>query len=342
MQAINRVRFTPKFMKDVRKGINSGGSKIQHVQAFIDNHQPTIKNGKLHVSGKEIVVQTRIEKLLDRLTRETVAGLGIRSLQEYVMERYAGVTRAAIKNYLQSDETMQKIRTKPAGHHRERRRGNEGATKWAVERWPNSLGADVIKFATSWNAPVKYALMVVHIKTGYPWCVEIEGETLTSKATSKKMSTILTDCRKRFGDPPRLQVDRGSEFKADFMELTERRGIQLIKVDKENTVERKNSIFQRYLIFLRQHHDWDKAFSLALKKLRALPSRITGRAPGEVKHWEVKSVKRTFRKNKGGQAKKHKFAVGDLVQYIKRNARGFLHKSYELQKDKETWAGPYL
>ena len=137
-------------MKELRKGIN-GHTKNQHAQSFIDKYDPRIKAGKLYVAGKEIIVQNRIEKLLDRLTRETVAGLGIRSLQTYVLERYAGVTRAAIKNYLQSDETMRKIRTKPAGHNKLRRRGNEGATRWAIDRWPNTLGADVIKFATSWH-----------------------------------------------------------------------------------------------------------------------------------------------------------------------------------------------
>ena len=339
MNAINRTRITPEFFKLLKKAIRSGKTTDRRVKKFLE-YNPKIKGKRVLVQGREVISQPRVEKVLDTITRTTSAGLGIRSLQAYVMDRYIGISRSAISNYLASDETMQKIRRKPAGHHGPRRRGPEGATRWAVQRWPNTLGADVIEFASSWNAPVKYALMVVHPRTGYPWCVQIEGETLKSKKTSQKMSKILTDARKRFGDPSRITVDRGSEFLGEFRELTERRGIRLILVDKENTVENKNSTFQRYLIFLLKHHDWDKAFKLALQKLRNLPNRVTGRAPASVKHHE--KLTRTYRDVSSDEEEdRQQFSVGELVYYVRRKAKGVLHKSYEVKGKGRTWDGPY-
>ena len=340
MHAINRTRITPEFYKLLKKAIREKGKTTdRRVKKFLE-YSPKIQGKRVMVQGREVITQPRVEKMLDTISRNTTAGLGIRSLQAYAQERYVGITRSAITNYLASDETMSKIRRKPQGHHGPRRRGPEGATRWAVERWPNTLGADVIKFASSWNAPVKYALMVVHPRSGYSWCVEIEGETLKSKETSKKMSQILTDARKRFGDPSRITVDRGSEFLGDFQALTERRGIRLILVDKENYVEQKNSVFQRYLVFLRKHHSWKKAFALALKKLRHLPNRITGRAPVGVKHHE-KNLTRTYRDVSSDEEDDPKtYAVGDLVYYVRRQAKGILHKSYETKGSGRTWEGP--
>ena len=116
MNAINRTRITPEFMKLLKKAIRAGKTTDRRVKKFLE-YSPKIQGKRVMVQGREVISQPRVEKMLDTISRNTTAGLGIRSLQAYAQERYIGITRSAITNYLASDETMSKIRRKPAGHH---------------------------------------------------------------------------------------------------------------------------------------------------------------------------------------------------------------------------------
>ena len=345
MQAVNRTRFTAKFLRKLRNDLRSNLSTV-----FIKKYKPTLKNSTVTIFGREVVPENSIERILDKATRETAAGLGIRSLQRWVQERYIGISRSAIANYLQSDETLASIQTRPAGSVPGRQRKNHGVTANVIAKYPNILGADTIHVARSWDAPIRYILMVVHLRTGYPWAYQmkatkmVEGErklTLSTKEVAQKIGQAVRDCTKRFGFPERLQTDPGSEFKDHVLTYLAKKGITHIALNKENTVERKNSVFQRYLVFTKKHMGWDQAFTAALRKVRALQNSVTGKAPAEVSRYD--KLPRTYRKDKGWEADKPSFEVGSYVKYIKRSARNaVLHKSYEPQSSKSTWSAPFL
>ena len=348
MQSVNRTRFNLAFMQKLRKDMRE-----KNHNAFIEKYNPRLKNGNVIIDGKQVIPEKSVERILDKVTRKSAAPLGIRSLQDYIQQRYIGITRSTIKNYLQSDPTLGEIRQRPAGGGVGRRtEKNHGITKWVVDKWPNTIGADCIKIAGSWDAPIQYILMAVHLRTGYPWAFQLKKKkpckkdsskmcfVLDSAEVKKKLTSVIADCTKRFGFPNRIQTDRGGEFKSLVEKLLNRKGIRKVLVDKENTVERKNSVFQRYLIFTKQHMSWNKAFDSALRKLRNIRSTVTGRKPAEVTRYE--KIERTYRKDKNWEKDKPSFKVGDMVKYVKRGARNdVLHKSYEISNAKRTWSKPF-
>ena len=110
MQSVNRTRFNLAFMQKLRKDLRE-----KNYNSFIEKYKPVLRKSNVFIDGKQVIPEKSVERILDKITRHSTAPLGIRTLQDYIQERYIGITRSVITNYLQSDSTLGEIRQRPAG-----------------------------------------------------------------------------------------------------------------------------------------------------------------------------------------------------------------------------------
>ncbi len=343
---VNKYKFTDKFMAKLRKDIRAGKKT-----AFITKFQPKIKNnGDVKIHGKSIVPRSRVNGVIKTMVEQYALPLGIRSMQAQLLPKWFGITRSMIRDYLQSDGILQEIRRRPNTRTVDRSQlKNEGSTDFILKKYPNTTGIDLIELTTD-SLPVNYVpakfrsrettknyiAVIVHKRTGYLFAVPIvDKEALTVKKAFIPVKRQLT---KLFGGVDHVESDAGKEFAGEFSEYLRQQSIHKKVLRLVSYVERANSTFQRYLIFLaalkkggKPMHTYEKAITLAVSKYRNIKSRVTRKTGFEIAQKQenesvdrlrpaVQKGERKHKKWQGGRHKKKQFRVGQTVRYLRKMA----------------------
>ena len=339
---MNRTRFTAEFMKKHKKLIRDNKPN-----RFITKYGVTLKNGNLYSDDKRIVPESQVQTVLERTTKGN-GPLGIRSLQAYIQYRVWGVTRSDIKDFLQSNETLQAIAVRPPTRNVNRAdKPKEGTTSFVLHKYPNTIGVDLIKISTvmfrdkAYYGKSTHIFVAVHKRSLFIWAYHIPAPN--SKQAAKSMKIVLEECKQKFGACGHVEKDAGAEFKGVFSAMMKRRNIRQTVLDLVSYVEKANSTLQRYIAFLADSEPFTRAVAKAVKKMRNIKSRVTGMTSLSFVNSQV-NVNRIHRKYKGGHKKIRTFQVGDSVRYLLKDAqreKAILYKSYEGAGTKKKWSQNY-
>lgn len=325
-QGINRVRFTPEFIKKIRKL-----HKENRQNAFMRKYKPEFGDKYIWVEidgeRKKIVPEKRIENMLKNAIETMSYGIGIRTLQEQLGQKYVGVTRAMITKYLQADETLQKMRTRPAAESR--KRDAPGKTEWVLKEKEgvrrgggqsgvgyfdglNTIGADLIEisketFPPNWEGG-KYIGVFVHKFSSYTWLFWMKDSS--SLELADKLTRVAKSCTKRFGRCKHLETDSGSEMVGVTSRIIKTLGIHHSTLKLVSYVERQNSHIQRHLAFLADKGRYSKsankltakhALDLTAAKINNTPNSVTKYRPKDINKSNIDQI---VRKQPGQQARK--------------------------------------
>ena len=130
----------------------------------------------------------------------------------------------------------------------------------------------------------KYILVVCNYATRYPEAIPLRN--IDAETTSEAMVEVFT----RYGIPPEVLTDQGSNFMAELMQ----RVLELLQVSHIKTspyhpqtdglVERFNGTLKKMLNKFAQEHpkEWDKLIPYLLLAYREVPQESTGFSPFEL------------------------------------------------------------
>ena len=349
--AVNRYKLTPKFLATIKDDLDK---KVKW-RPFIRRFKPKWDEARnaLFIDKKEVIPADKVEKKLEHITKKENAPLGINNLHFWVQQKYYGITRKKIIDFLKTDPTYQKTTLRPAKSKLDRSRvRNEGLTsKTVFKKWPNTLGIDLIHIGKNmlpevYRGKQKYIVVVVHKFSGYVWA-ELLGKNATAKVVLRHFQNILADAKKLFGRILSVEHDNGQEFKKEYKEWLFGQGIRHVILKKVSYVEKANSVLSRNMRFIIEEHKLPAALKLAVEKMNNTRNRtLRGKLPKEMTGFKtpkamVASVKKKFAKYKGGRRKVPTFKKDDVVQVIMkskdRETGGINYKSYNM---KSAWSNP--
>lgn len=355
---LNKYRIDKAFLTKLRKDMRS-----KKKTKFIEKYNPKIVGDNVKVAGKSLIALERVPKMLQEMIDKTGVPLGIRSLQHIIQERMFGITRSMITNFLQDNPILQEIRTRPGTRTIDRSQlKNEGSTDFILKKYPNTLGIDLIELTRDSIpdnlVPKKYKtkggktyiLICVHKRTGFLWGTPIVDKE--AKTVVKAFKPMRSSCAKKFGVNKHVETDAGLEFRGEMTDYLRRSRVHRKILRLVPYVERANSTFQRYLIFLAATgpkktglKTYEAHIQRAVQKFRNIKSRVIGKTTASIKNESLpKAYVRGERKHKkwqGGRHKKPKFKIGDNVKYLKkfadRDKSGF-YRSYVGALKKKKWS----
>lgn len=335
---MNRYNWTDALIDELKREVKA--KTTFHPLAS----RATVVKGRLYVDGKLVLMPDEIEKTLQTETENGAAPLGIRSLQHYMNQKYIGITRPLIRDFLKVDKRLQDMQFRPPTSTKVRKKTDkEGTTDFEFERHPNCLGVDLIAlggqaFSDDFRDGNSHLIVVVHKFSSYIWAKTMQSPSASN--AKRGFSSILNDAKKKFGKMTKVQRDGGGEFKGVFAAFCKSQGIQTQTLRKVSYVERANSTLKRYMKFLSTQHDIEDATKLALQKMNATRNRVTGKTPTELTGTTTRQ--RPDRKRtswQGGRTKPKVYQKGDIVQHINKIAErqtAILYKSFNAK----TWSQP--
>ena len=309
---MNRYKFTDEFMTKLKLDYQN---KVKY-NPFIRKYKPVFKkSGVVYVNDLPIIPQSEVADKLEEITENSESGLGIRSIQAYTRERFHGITRSMITDFLKSNPKYQRMEKRP-DRSTDKKPKPEGKTAYHLKKHPNTLGIDLIitgeeTYGNRYKGENDYLCVVVHQYSGYTFCKSM-GDSKSSQNTTRVFKQILKEYNKLFPPCTNLIRDGGTEFggksdpksKSAFQVFLRDQDIKDNEVKKVSFVESKNSQIQRYHVFLMDKYPFRPALALAVKKCNNTPNRtLGGKTPAELTGLttaKMKQVKKIFRKYKGG------------------------------------------
>ena len=310
MNSVNRYHFTDKFMKGLKIALKKG-----YKNDFISKFKPKLKGDDIFVGDKKIIPRSELQIFLEKQLKGE-SPTGIRSMQAYLSNNFVGVTRGLITKFLSEHPQLQTMKTRPriskkADKHK------KGSTGFILDKYPNTLGMDTIKFSAGtfpdrkgggggalWFGKKNLLNVAVHKASGYVWIQPLTNAN--AKNSLKHLKEIMPEIKKNWGPVDHIEVDMGKEYYAEFKDYCEKQGIPIDILDLVSYVEKKNSHIQRTLKILYKDHSFAKAINLCEKKLNNTrnETNLYNRSPEETKGKKKFKKRHKQRTGKGLQLSK--------------------------------------
>ena len=270
---------------------------VDHVIKHIQKHDKITKNdivpgwaqiepdkfkivgSKLMHGEKQIIPVENVEKLLRDMMFDKKSDIPLSrdSGHHMIKQRYVGVSRRALMNFLAKQKPLQLTTNRP----------NETARKGSELFHKGFLEMDLIEGkkkdirglgkAYDW-----YWLLVVDRLTGY---TDVEAmRRKTANFTARALDSILNRMIAVLGTRVRMIAsDDGSEFKGRTAALMKRRNIRHMVVPRATKCEKVNQTFQRifYRLFRLKRGTFAELTQQALVLLNNTRTRLHGKTPLE-------------------------------------------------------------
>ena len=255
VSTLNRYHFTDKFIQEIKDDLENKIKWRPFIRKFKPIHDK--RRDILIIDGKEIVPRKDVQKRLRELTTTTSVPLGINTCHSVLEEKYIGITRGMIRDFLKTDGVYQRNALRPPASKKNRNKmKREGITSIAtLKRWPNTLGIDLVSVGQFW-LPKSYTktnkniVVVLHKYSGYVWA-ELLGKYATAAVVLRHFKRILADAEQKFGRVKNVDHDNGTEFMEVYEEFLKDRKPKIRHniMKKVHYVEKANSILARNISF---------------------------------------------------------------------------------------------
>ncbi len=332
---MNKYKFTDKFVADLL-GAKNGKKTTKKAAEFLRKFPSLQKQGeKLFYDGKQIISETELPKVLEKELTARGCPMAVESAFNYCFKKYIGMTRAKIKKFINSLESVQLMKRRPVNP--EVRKGGysrnaEGATRFLLDNPflgdKNHCSTDLMQLAKHWTK-FRYIIVVVHVRSGMAYFEPLLNKKPQSVLTKfKKIQKLIED---RFGKIKLLTSDQGGEFLSVFRKYLLQNRIKHFNQYKAYTSEKKISQFGRYLgELLSIKVPWETALALASEKVNNVKSRITGKTPMEFKRNDDLKAPRSLNQHKRKLQKIPVFQKNQKCRYLRKPADTLnpFYKSY--------------
>lgn len=282
LNALNRLRLTKAVIKKAQE--YSKKREGNPPQLIVKFPQVKFRGGKAYVDGFTIVPREDRESLLRKsvYARDSTTPLGRDTLFSWLKEnKYAGVSRRFIAEYLRGQEILQLSRSKP------RRVVRANVSTFRNPRWfacdlihispsdvrPNFLGEPADGQS---EAADRYLLTCVNLLTSYTYIRLTNRKTATDVVV--QMRSIIKDIQKRFkksGGITHMSSDDGSEFKSVVAKLFRENNIKHVVVKLSAAIENRNAYIQNVLYRLHRMKRGGGRVQSVIKQTQAIVNNTT-------------------------------------------------------------------
>ena len=238
-----------------------------------------VHQGKLYVGELEVVPREDVDRVLQELYDDprTGANPGRDRLYARVKERYVGISRRRVQDFLRQQETYQLHLAV-----RRQRVVQPVVASRPLERWQMDL-IDLSEFKAV-NNGYQYALTVVDVFSKHAWARALKNKE--GRTVARALERVLEDSEG--GVPHVLQSDRGSEFVCeDVRSVLEVRGVRQVlslayKPQSNGGIERWNRTLKR-MVFAHftqwRTRRWVEVLELLLENYNSAVHSVTRMRP---------------------------------------------------------------
>ncbi len=324
MKRLNAYHFTDTFIKEGVAYLTRGTiperfefeSRKNEFRARYQDMSVGAK-GTLFVGERQVVPEAQIESVL-AAHYKLLGDLGRDRFYAYVAEKYVGISRPRVQQFLNNQEIHQLVQ-----QVKTQRVNMAIVAARPMERWQADL-VDVSKYKSPQNGNATFLLTVVNCFSKFAWVVALRNKEAATVAAA--IETIFA----ANGSPTVVQTDNGGEFDEEFEKALVRWGVLHARSRPYNPqangqIERFNGTLKRMI----QVHMLIEETKTYLPQLQALVTRYNnllhtgiGKVPARVHtngtqwHEAYVRLKAQAMRNKGRgcQKKRPVLAVGDHVR----------------------------
>ena len=335
LNTLNNIKFSDQKLRDIKSYIQTNElpefdppyaekKKEQFLKNF-DNDDYAIKDdGTLIYKplNKEILTTREKDEKLSELYDDDKVGVGtgIKSFYNKVADKYVGIGKGEVGNFLKGQTSYQITKPEPKVVNK------PIITTYPNQRWQIDL-IDVESYATK-NKNNKYILTVIDNFSKYVFAIGLKSKT--AESILEGMMDIIENQAE--GTHPRIiQSDNGGEFKNEMFEEWARVNKITLKLSmsyqptSNALIENFNNILRKMIRegFIRHNNlNWIDHLDNYLYNRNHSKHSTTGYQPAEI--WRVGRDK--LKRIKAG-------AITDAQQRIKAKAKASLdkYKAYEYQ-----------
>jgi transposase InsO family protein len=318
--------------------------RIDEAKAYLNGESKTpppwlpentqLREGKLYIDEKEVIPYEQRNEVLARMYADPKLTGGRDRLFEHVKEKYVGISRRDIMQYLRNNETHQTHAPLP----------RRETTRRIVAGGPNKIAqADLIDMGdlAGHNGAKRYVLTFIDLFSKW-----VAARPITKK-TAAKVQAALMDILTHI-DIKTLQTDRGSEFGPSLERALAAKGIKLIhssayKPTTQGTIERWNGYLKRTLYRLMDANDtkkWTDMLQDVVNNYNDTTHSVTGYKPNDLNDTkltpdEIAVIQARMRgPNPGIDEERGEFKVGDIVRvaltvHSSERKKGTFRKQYK-------------
>jgi len=246
MKRFNAYHFTKKFIEEGVRYVEGGEIPARYAypskrEEFFKRYKGLeVQGGKLYYGTLQVVPEEEVDALLRGLY-EKLGDIGRDRLYYYVKQRYVGISRARVQQFLNNQERHQLMQIPKQG------KVNRPIVSSApMERWGCDL-IDMTKYQSPQNQHAVYVLTVVDYFSKYAWAVALRDKTAATVASA--MAQVFDASG---GVPKIVQSDNGGEFEDEFDLLLARHGVaharsRPYKASTNSVIERFNGTLKRMI-----------------------------------------------------------------------------------------------
>jgi transposase InsO family protein len=246
MKRLNAYQFTKQFIEEGVRYVERGEIPARYAypskrEDFFRRYEGLeVQGGKLYYGTLQVVPEEEVDALLRGLY-EKLGDIGRDRLYYYVKQRYVGISRPRVQQFLNNQELHQLMQIP------KQRKVNRAIVSSApMERWGCDL-IDMSKYQSPQNGNAAYVLTVVDSFSKYAWAVAIRDKTAATVASALAEVFVASG-----GAPKIVQSDNGGEFEDEFDLLLARHGVAHVrsrpyKASTNSVIERFNGTLKRMI-----------------------------------------------------------------------------------------------
>ena len=228
---------------------------------------------------------------------------------KYNLVKASGLPLRAVEQFLQTQNAYTKYRSYRRNFPRLKVIVNDLNEIWSLDL------AYVDKLA-KYNNNVKYLLVAVDCLSRY---VRVQPlKTKFSKEVTEAFRKMI-----KFKTPKKVWVDKGTEFKGEFKNLCDKRGIHLYSThsEKKSAFAERNIRSLKNIIYRYLEDKWTYSYITKLPDfvqiLNSRTNRVTKLAPKDVKKKHVPQIISQAAENSSKLFRTPKLKIGDYVRIAK-------------------------
>ena len=351
---MKRCNISMELLSNVKSFLKTGDGNAR-VRNWVNKWKPVLKSDNVYHDNKLLVPKEQQQSILELAAKRGMP-LGRDSAFQWLAQRYYGFKRRDVGKFIGSLETVQMMRKRPFKNRTQNlTQTREGTSQMLLQTkygGHGSVGIDLTFLPRktknfpkeSWTDD-KYLYVAVVQSNNYTFAYPMENKT--AKTARDCAAKLWKDFHKRYGfNITGLFMDKGTEFQEDHRTFWKSNKINPVLLKKVWWVENRNSVLMRNIAALREGlgYSWKYAFKNALektndtycRKIRAIPSSVTGQELKEGIRHHNRKLKRVPKKRK-----QPRYKVGDRVRTLTKNAMDVntvLWKSYNAFRDTKTQA----
>ena len=351
---MNRCRLYNTLISEVKHYLKNGypGGKALS-RRWANKWKPILKDGHLFKDGKRLIPEEEVQKVLKQEAQKGMP-LSRDGAFQWLLQRYYGFRRNVVADFINSLETVQLLRKRPAHKTRTNEtQTREGTSQVLLKKdlgGKFSVGVDLAFIPRqtenyrkqAWTK-YKYLYVAVVQQNNFTFAYPMARKTAVEARRCARL--LWKDFQDRYGHPiSGLFMDAGTEFQKEHREFWVSKNINPRILSKVWWVEARNSVLMRNIAAMREGFDykWNYAFKQALEKTNGLYNRKIKTSPDAVTGKQLKAGLKFHNRKLKRQPRKKKnpvFNLKDRVRALTKAAMDVnqvLYKSYNAFRDRKT------